>query len=93
MVGELLPLVRLKGAAGHAASELQSGLPRAMQASLVQTELLVCDEVHVTPGAAVLSLLRRQVRLPHVGLPVCQREEGEVTARALGQDINLDGHA
>ena len=59
MIGELLPLVELEGAAGQAADELQSGLSRAMQASLVQTELLVCDEVHVTPGAAVLGLLRR----------------------------------
>ena len=83
MVGELLPLVRLKGAAGQAASELQSGLPRAMQASLVQTELLVCDEVHVTPGAAVLGLLRRQVRLPHVGLAVPKREEAQLAADAL----------
>ena len=84
MCGDGVPLVGLEAAAEDAAVELALELA-AVDGFLVRVELLVGDEVHVALGAPVAAALRvrGQVRLPHVGLAVTQREEAQLAADAL----------
>ena len=64
---------------------------------LVDVELSVADKVHVTLGTPVVVLLGGHVSLPHVSLPVLQREEGEVAVdtfsfpRAVADHLALPG--
>ena len=50
---------------------------------LVDVELSVADKVHIALGTPVVMLLGRHVGLPHVSLPVLEREEGEVAVDAF----------
>ena len=59
---------------------------------LVDVELSVTDKVHVTLGTPVVMLLWGHVGLPHVSLPVLQREEGEVAVDTFGLPRSLTDH-
>lgn len=69
MLGKVLPLLAHIGAVRDPAV-VPDGLTVRVDCLPVSPELLVGDEVDVTLGTPVLSILRRHVCLPDVSLPV-----------------------
>ena len=64
-----ISLVCLKATVDNPALELGPHLT-SMDGLLVHIELFVGDKVHVTPGAPVAGLFRREVSFSHVNLSV-----------------------
>ena len=77
-----ISLVSLKAAAHNSALKLCSHIT-SMNGLFVHIELFVCDKVHVTFGAPITGLFRRQVRFSDMNFSVFKRKELKFTTGTL----------
>ena len=77
-----ISLVSLKAAAHNPALKLCPQIS-TVNGLFVHIELFMCDKVHVTFGAPITGLFRRQVRFSDMNFSVFKRKELKVTTDAL----------